>query len=30
MIIMGVGINYWFNLDMIYCLILNLVMLCGC
>ncbi|HDE6875513.1 TPA: nitrate reductase subunit alpha [Staphylococcus aureus] len=30
MIIMGVGINHWFNSDTIYRSILNLVMLCGC
>lgn len=30
MIIMGAGINHWFNSDTIYRSILNLVMLCGC
>ncbi|MEJ7456493.1 molybdopterin-dependent oxidoreductase, partial [Staphylococcus warneri] len=30
MIIMGAGINHWFNSDTIYRAILNLVMLCGC
>lgn len=30
MIIMGAGINHWFNADTIYRSILNLVMLCGC
>ncbi len=30
MIIMGAGINHWFNSDTIYRAILNLVILCGC
>ncbi|AIM17227.1 nitrate reductase subunit alpha [Neobacillus sp.] len=30
MIIMGAGINHWYNSDTIYRAILNLVMLCGC
>ncbi len=30
MIIMGAGINHWFNSDTIYRSILNLVLLCGC
>ncbi|WP_323706761.1 nitrate reductase subunit alpha [Mammaliicoccus sciuri] len=30
MIIMGAGINHWFNSDTIYRSILNLVILCGC
>lgn len=30
MIIMGAGINHWFNSDTIYRAILNLVLLCGC
>ncbi|MGD3155170.1 nitrate reductase subunit alpha [Staphylococcus warneri] len=30
MIIMGAGINHWFNSDTIYRSILNLIMLCGC
>ena len=30
MIIMGAGINHWFNSDTIYRSILNLVVLCGC
>ncbi|MDU7036360.1 MAG: nitrate reductase subunit alpha, partial [Staphylococcus simulans] len=30
MIIMGAGINHWFNSDTIYRAVLNLVMLCGC
>ncbi|UXR73729.1 nitrate reductase subunit alpha [Staphylococcus sp. IVB6238] len=30
MIIMGAGINHWFNSDTIYRAILNLVVLCGC
>lgn len=30
MIIMGAGVNHWFNSDTIYRAILNLVMLCGC
>ena len=29
MIIMGAGINHWFNSDTIYRAILNLVLLCG-
>ena len=30
MIIMGAGINHWFNSDTIYRAVLNLVLLCGC
>ncbi|WP_204205829.1 nitrate reductase subunit alpha [Mammaliicoccus sciuri] len=30
MVIMGAGINHWFNSDTIYRSILNLVILCGC
>lgn len=30
MIIMGAGINHWFNSDTIYRSVLNLVVLCGC
>lgn len=30
MIIMGAGINHWYNSDAIYRTILNLVLLCGC
>ncbi|THF76064.1 nitrate reductase subunit alpha [Cohnella fermenti] len=30
MIIMGAGINHWYNSDVIYRAILNLVLMCGC
>lgn len=30
MIIMGAGINHWYNSDVIYRAILNLVVMCGC
>lgn len=30
MVIMGAGINHWFNSDMNYRTIINLLMLCGC
>ena len=30
MIIMGAGINHWFNSDTIYRSIINLILLCGC
>lgn len=30
MVIMGGGVNYWFNVDMNYWVIINMLMLCGC
>lgn len=30
MIVMGAGTNHWYNSDLIYRAMLNLVLLCGC